>query len=952
MNIKIPISAEFNGDDLKNQIASINAAIKQMGETVAKANGTKFEPITLQGKDDLKHFVQQSEKLLKIQGELNTRMQKSGQGGKNPFLANWSHLYLNESTRLKRQQEALVFLGASFDDGQPRGPNNPPRPTIIPPPASRPKPGVAPARPNPWVQHGGRIVNAGLNAAGPVGGVASGALSTGMATGFGAGLAGLVGGLAALGVGKLVGAVADKISDAQSEAVMNDQLMRRLGGGLGYSPLRDGVRGASYALGMSFNDGQQLAAQFAHSGDMGGRRASELPAEILNAGGFSRGFGVEPAAGAALFGQLRGMRLTNSVDDSRRVGLIIGETIAKSDAFAKADEVMEAIAGYANAQTRQSLGVLNLAGYSGELSAMAGSGIPGLDVNGSAALLSRINSALAAGGAHGEASQFFTSQVANRMGLSPLQAAIMREGGAFATNDSMFGAGSMAERYGIKGPSGNRTFLAETLDTLRSKYRDPGMLAMATSSHLGIGVNQAMALLSVKPNEMGALQSRMGRLGVDLGNLNASGIADLGRIETADSSGVKKIAGEFLGRKGKGALSQDEARDLRAALDEGDSTKLKDVLSAIAAQKGQAETEGSKTRDTIANVANVMQEYASKSLPILNESRAALLFLAGKSGARGPRQLLEQATQSRHDENVDLIKQKYQTQIDEQAARSNRARISAAGIPTEEEAKLPRDQQIRAMTERQARAKAEMDAAEAEIKRLETERGKELSAEDTRLKNERSEQQRQLEAQRTGDRPLGASPINHEAVAQIESGVRHYDRAGNIITSSAGAMGRMQTMPGTLRDPGFGVAPARDGSPQEMERVGKDYADAMYRRYGSTDKALAAYNWGPGKVDGAIKRYGDDWQSHLPAETRQYIRNYHRANAQLPEGTMARQPARVPAQVPPDEQGRQSSAGPAQFGPLAGEINVNLAMAGDLRRLLEPAPPLKARVEAARPYGA
>ncbi len=76
MTIKIPISAEFNGSDLNKQIAAINARIKQMGDTIAKANGQKFEPITLKTKDDLKYFVQQSEKLLKIQGELRNRMQK------------------------------------------------------------------------------------------------------------------------------------------------------------------------------------------------------------------------------------------------------------------------------------------------------------------------------------------------------------------------------------------------------------------------------------------------------------------------------------------------------------------------------------------------------------------------------------------------------------------------------------------------------------------------------------------------------------------------------------------------------------------------------------------------------------------------------------------------------------------------------------------------------------
>ncbi|EIV8259620.1 TPA: transglycosylase SLT domain-containing protein [Escherichia coli] len=934
MTIKIPISAEFNGSDLNKQIAQINSAIKQMGDAVAKANGQKFEPITLHGKEDLKYFVQQSEKLLKIQGELNNRMKRSGQEGKNPFLANWSNLYLNETTRLKRQQEALIFLGASFEDvNTPRRPNAPPPP----PPANRTPQGGSgrgggrqPV--NPWVQQGTRILNSGLNAAGPVGGVASGALSTGMSSGFGAGLIGLVGGIAALGVGKLVGAIADKVSDAQAEAIASDKLMRRLGGGLGYISTRDGVRSAAGRLGLTYNETTPLAESMARLGNLSGDRARELPEEIANAGGFARGFGVDPAAGIGLFGQLRGMNLTKSADDSRRVGVIIGETISKSDAFGKVEEVMEAIGNYATAQTRQTLGVLNLAGYSGQLSGMAGSGIPGLDVAGSAALLSRVNATLAQGGAKGEASQFFTAMVGNRMGLDPIQTAIMREGGAFATNDSMFGPGSMASRFGIKGPGGNKTFLQETLEVIREKYHSPGFQAMATANHLGIGMNQAMALLSIKPNEMGDVQKRLGRVGFDMKDLSADGIADIARIN-ASGADLGKISEEFLSRSGKGKLSGEEADRLRNAMDGGNSEELKDILTELAAQKGQEETEGSKTRDTIAGVSNRLQDFASKSLPLLNDSRAALLFLAGKQGGGSPAELRMKAIESSHNDRVAAIEGKYKNLFGEEGQRLMEARM--AGDPTDP-ASMERS---RVLQEQSNKRYAD----------LEKQRDAELEAEKERWRREQ-EQERQDTIKRyeaTTDRRLGESPINHEAVAQIESGGRHYDRAGNIITSSAGAMGRMQTMPGTLRDPGFGVAPARDNSPEEMERVGHDYLDAMLRRYGNVDQALGAYNWGPGNLDAAIKKHGSDWYYYAPKETRDYITKYHRTNTQIP----ARSPATTPAQLPADEQVRRQESAPVQYGPLSGEVNVNLSLNRDAQRLLNPPTQLKATVSAPKPFG-
>lgn len=107
---------------------------------------------------------------------------------------------------------------------------------------------------------------------------------------------------------------------------------------------------------------------------------------------------------------------------------------------------------------------------------------------------------------------------------------------------------------------------------------------------------------------------------------------------------------------------------------------------------------------------------------------------------------------------------------------------------------------------------------------------------------------------------------------QSESGNRDYAANGQPLTSSAGAVGRMQVMPGTNLDPGFGVRPAQDSSMEERARVGRDYLSAMVQRYGNPAQAWAAYNAGPGRVDKAIQEGGRDWLSRLPQETQAYVR--------------------------------------------------------------------------------
>lgn len=116
---------------------------------------------------------------------------------------------------------------------------------------------------------------------------------------------------------------------------------------------------------------------------------------------------------------------------------------------------------------------------------------------------------------------------------------------------------------------------------------------------------------------------------------------------------------------------------------------------------------------------------------------------------------------------------------------------------------------------------------------------------------------------------------------QTESGGKDFGPDGQILTSSAGAKGRMQVMDTTMANPGLpGVAPLdpKTATPEQRAQFGQQYLQALLQKYGDPAKAWAAYNGGMGRVDQAVAAARNehtgapgDWLSFMPAETRAYV---------------------------------------------------------------------------------
>lgn len=105
---------------------------------------------------------------------------------------------------------------------------------------------------------------------------------------------------------------------------------------------------------------------------------------------------------------------------------------------------------------------------------------------------------------------------------------------------------------------------------------------------------------------------------------------------------------------------------------------------------------------------------------------------------------------------------------------------------------------------------------------------------------------------------IGVDPAIALAVAQTESGTKQWTSNGGLVTSSAGAQGVFQLMPGTAA--GLGV----DASDVNQNiQGGLTYLKQLFDKYGDWNTALAAYNFGPGNVDS-----GASW----PTETINYVK--------------------------------------------------------------------------------
>ncbi len=449
--------------------------------------------------------------------------------------------------------------------------------------------------------------------------------------------------LALAGIQGAMSMAGSAVDMATEEAVGADTLKRRMGDlGQDFETLRRNVRGATDGLGITYVESIRLAQQFAKTA---GNFRGNVGDQVHVAGGMARAFGIDPTAGVEFFATMQRLGMTRGADDNRRLALMIGEAVTKSGYGAKADEVLAAVSNFATQAARLSLVAPNVADYTSYLTGAMKTGYIGLDPAGAAAMLGSADTAVRRGGGMGEAGLNFTYAALSQAhpGTDVITAMGLAEGGIFGTTRQMFSKGTpLGDWYRARGlgvPELNDTTNLTSIRALLDKQYGMNSPIRLDAIKNYFGLNsyaQAAAFDMLKPTEITQSNRLLTAGGFDLSKMNATAIQDVARVSGAGSIGdLEKLRQELSKRTDIPAAEQDA---MRQAVQDGDLEKAKQTFATTLARHGQEQTEGTQTRQSIADLKDVLTTIGGELLKPLTDIRDIVVGMArivegGPSGA-------------------------------------------------------------------------------------------------------------------------------------------------------------------------------------------------------------------------------------------------------------------------------------------------------------------------------
>lgn len=613
MSIKIPVSAELNQQAITQQIDSVRDALNSLGKDAQGAGKIKFEPINKVSLENVKKMRTEFDAIVKMSPGLKKALGAAGQSGKPFDDVQWDKVWKDER---QRREHANSLLRRLLPEDTPNIQDNPEQPGR-PNPKQDKTPGTGS-----WRRAGiGAVAGVAGGVAGQIGGigggVAGGALAGGLAGGpLGAAVGGLAGAITSL-----LGA----IGEARDIAVGLDTLKRTLGDtNVSFKELQDSTRDLADEYSLTDAEASGLTKRYANLS--GSEDVADSRNDVGVGVGFSRSFGLDPSAGVGFFGQMRGMGITQSADDSKKLALLIGESVAKAGDLPRLGDVLAGLTRYMEGAARTSLTAPNSAAWLSQFAGLERSGLAGMDPSTAASIISSIDGSIRQGGITEAGKNFMNGTLQRDQGLNTIQAAIQLEGGAFGTGRSTFGADSPMSRFyakfGGSAPVASWTADESNVSVLQRNLikqyqgKPPELMLDAFKNTFGTSYGQSAAWMSSDPEKNDSMLKRMQRLGINWKDVNATGVSRMSQIEANKD------------------LSEDE----------------KDTMIKEAASKNQEDTVGSEARRASIDGGNAMVRLATEGLPMLSSIQAGVLKLAGLDPQGPQKTALKTAHEKRSEE--------------------------------------------------------------------------------------------------------------------------------------------------------------------------------------------------------------------------------------------------------------------------------------------------------------
>lgn len=483
----------------------------------------------------------------------------------------------------------------------------------------------------------------GLHSVGPAGGMAASAINGATsARDSGLGAMGIIkgGGVAALAYGAFQavssagGAAMDKLDAGKTENIELDKFKRALGSTSdGFDDLKNKSRAVGEQFLLTYEQSRKLGMDFAMQA-----RSNANGAGLTSVGvDLAQSVGIDEEQGASYLATMRRSgTLGEKTTDAKLMAVQFAEALKRTGSTLNAGDLMQALGGFSSGTAQRSLGVANVDGFAGLLSAMVGSNTPGLhgNVGNSANLLNRADAAFQGGGGMGEASSTlqFMAMEGDKIGLLGIK--MRQAAGMFATGQDVFGNknGQVNKFLGNDNMTrfgGSKSGLEQTLDMFDRQGVSKDAQLLSASNHFKMNPEEMATLFNLrKEGKLGGLGAMMSQYKgtVDPTKLSSAGLMAMADIQQSglDSGKLGGVRDQMATREG---LTKEQKSELDKARTISDPAQLQAALVKVANTFEREKTAGEQAQESSAKTAQATARLVDGLIEPIQKSKDYLADL-------------------------------------------------------------------------------------------------------------------------------------------------------------------------------------------------------------------------------------------------------------------------------------------------------------------------------------